>query len=263
MESWRELTARYQNTAECNDEVFARLTELTLATPFLAEHRSHVQAYKLGFGDPAFHAMWRLMLHDLAQRFPSLDALEIGVYKGQVISLWSLIAKHDSLALKVHAISPLQGDPVPKETLLTRLLLRLPSRLRDRFMNADFYEMADYPALIRSLFERFDLDYGAVEIHRGLSTDTAIMQTVAKHGFSLVYVDGAHTYEGVVHDIETFSPLIRTGGFLVMDDASCELPGTRFWKGHPSVSRACGRIDSTRFVNVLNVGHNRVYKRVA
>jgi len=47
----------------------------------------------------------------------------------------------------------------------------------------------------------------------------------------------------------------------VIDDASCNLPGTAFWKGHESVSRAADHWGGPGFVNVLNVGHNRVYKR--
>ena len=48
---------------------------------------------------------------------------------------------------------------------------------------------------------------------------------------------------------------------LVADDAGCELPGTVFWKGHESVSRAARELPALGFTNVLNVGHNRVYQR--
>jgi len=54
--------------------------------------------------------MWYLLLKDLKQTRQKAKLLEIGVYKGQVISLWSLIAKHLELTNEVVAISPLPGN---------------------------------------------------------------------------------------------------------------------------------------------------------
>jgi hypothetical protein len=63
-----------------------------------------------------------------------------------------------------------------------------------------------------------------------------------------------------------FTRLTDTVPFLkrhrVMDDASCFLPGTGFWKGLEAVSVAAEDIPALGFENVLNVGHNRVYRRV-
>jgi hypothetical protein len=56
--------------------------------------------------------------------------------------------------------------------------------------------------------------------------------------------------------------MVTKGGFLVADDAGCGLPGTSFWKGHEAVSRAAEILPSLGFVNILNVGHNRIYERV-
>ena len=99
-------------------------------------------------------------------------------------------------------------------------------------------------------------------LHRGFSTDPQILNTLAQEHYHLIYVDGDHTYDGALHDFRTFGPKIVPGGWLVADDAGCDLPGTVFWKGHAAVSRAARELPALGFKNVLNVGHNRVYERV-
>lgn len=47
-----------------------------------------------------------------------------------------------------------------------------------------------------------------------------------------------------------------------MDDSSCNIPGTKFWKGHQSVSDACFIIEDLGFKNILNVGHNRIFQKL-
>ncbi len=80
--------------------------------------------------------------------------------------------------------------------------------------------------------------------------------------FSLIYSDGDHTFEGVIEDLHNYSDRVAPNGFLVMDDASYYLPGQSFWKGHETVSCACNRIPDLGFINVLNVGHNRIDQKV-
>ena len=91
--------ANYRSTAEYNDTLWKSFTERTDGIDFLRAHRDWVEQNAWGFGDRAFHYMWYLLLKDdvLTRRSPSL--LEIGVYKGQVISLWALIAQHLTVQL--------------------------------------------------------------------------------------------------------------------------------------------------------------------
>jgi hypothetical protein len=82
-----QVIGQYRNTGEVNDQVWSRFTELTDAISFLKAHRDHVEANGLGFGDRAFHFLWLLILDYLKRQSLPNDLLEIGVYKGQVISL--------------------------------------------------------------------------------------------------------------------------------------------------------------------------------
>jgi len=261
--SFDELVASYQNTAEHNDALHQRLTAATWADPYLSAHRRHVEEHKLGFGDPAFHAMWASLLAAAARRFGTVRALEIGVFKGQVISLWALLTRELSLNVEVSALGPLAGQPRHRVSLLSKIRYRLDRRFREQIDNANFYANEDYPAIVRAHFARHGLDFDQVKLHRGFSTAPEILHALAHEQFHIVYVDGDHRYEGALHDFKTFAAKIPPGGWLVADDAGGDLPGSTFWKGHEAVTRAVQIMPSLGFKNVLNVGHNRIFERTS
>jgi len=253
----------YTPTAEHNDRLFAEFTTLTWADPDLTRHRRHVEANQLGFGDPAFHALWAELLATAHARFGSVEALEIGVYKGQVISLWSLLAKLHGWPVRVHAITPLVGQPMPRFGWWRSLLFRVSRRFRERVQSGDFYAAEDYESIVRAHFSVHGLDFNRIRLVRGLSTAPGVQAAVVSDRFHLVYIDGDHTYEGASADIRHYAPKIVKGGWLVMDDAAFDQPGTSFWKGYETVSRACLLLPDLGFKNVINVGHNRVFERIA
>lgn len=257
-----KLVADYRNTAEHNDALHQQLTAATWADPVLTAHRRHVEAGKLGFGDPAFHAMWASLLVAAGKRFGSIRVLEIGIFKGQVISLWALLAREYGLNLEVSALGPLAGQPRPRSTLFTKIRYRLSRRFREQIDNANYYADEDYAAIVRAHFTHHGLDFDQVRLHRGFSTDPLLLQRLAAETFHVVYVDGDHSYEGALHDFKTFAAKIPVGGWLIADDAGGDLPGTTFWKGHAAVTRAVQIMPTLGFKNVLNVGHNRIFERV-
>lgn len=257
-----ELVAAYRNTAEHNDALHRQLTDTTWNDPLLAAHRRHVEQEQLGFGDPAFHALWARLLDAAAEKFGNVRTLEIGVFKGQVISLWSLLGRARDLRVQVSAISPLAGQPMPGHGRLLRWLrYRLDRRFRERIDNGDFYAAEDYERIVRAHFAHHGLDFGRVRLHRGYSTDPALLDQLRNETYHLIYVDGDHTLVGARHDFATFGPKVVPGGWLIADDAGCDLPGSGFWKGHAAVSEAVRDLPALGFTNVLNIGHNRVYQR--
>lgn len=255
------LVAAYRNTANHNDALHQALTAQTWADSTLAVHRRHVEEHGLGFGDPAFHRLWQLLLSAAAQRFNQVRALEIGVFKGQVISLWALLAREQQLNLSIFALTPLSGRPLPGSRVLNKLRHWFSPRFREQVMSGNFYPADDYEAIIRTHFRRHDLEFDRVKVYRGFSTDAALKADLVQSRFEIIYVDGDHTYEGALHDFQHYGPKVVPGGWLVADDAGCGLPGTAFWKGHASVSRAAEVLPGLGFTNVLNVGHNRIYER--
>jgi hypothetical protein len=260
--TFEDLVLAYRNTAAHNDSLFKACTEAVWADPVLAAHRRHVDEARLGFGDPAFHFLWQALLEAASRRFQRPGLLEIGIYKGQVISLWALLARERGIDLSISALGPLAGQPRPPGSLRTKLLYRLSRRFREQVDNGNFYEDEDYEATVRAHFSKWDLDFGRVKVHRGFSNDPKLLRELEGEVFHVVYVDGDHTHQGALHDFVTFGPKVAPGGWLVADDAGQDLPGSAFWKGHEAVTRAARILPSLGFRNVLNVGHNRVYERL-
>ncbi len=261
-DSFIKRVENYENTAEHNEKLHAEFEQLVQTIPFLAQHRKYVETHKLGFGDTAFHYMWYLIIQHLAEQSSNLKFVEIGVFKGQVISLWALIAAKLNLQLSLTGISPLKGNSLPPSKWVKIWKTLTDPKFRQELKSGNFYPEEDYRAIIAGLFETFHLPFSEIRLIEGYSNDVNVLETVKNEKFSLIYIDGDHTFEGATEDIKNYCPLIEENGFLVMDDASFYLPGTSFWKGHESVSRACEIIPSFGFTNILNVGHNRVYQKV-
>jgi hypothetical protein len=260
--SFETLVSEYSNTAEHNDRLHVELTKSTWSDPLLSQHRKYIEENKLGFGDAAFHSMWSYLLRAAAARFGSVRALEIGVFKGQVISLLSLLAREHGLSLSIEGITPLSGNPLPGSRLLRFIKSALNKKFREDLENGNFYAVENYHDVITNLFRRFDLNFEDVKIYQGYSTDASIIEETKNETYHLIYVDGDHSYAGALHDFKTYGPKVVLGGWLVADDAGCDLPGSSFWKGHDAVSRAVRELPAMGFKNILNVGHNRIYERI-
>jgi len=254
--------ASYENAAHENEAVHAEFTQQLEDIPFLKAHREWVEEHDWGFGDRAFHYLWLLIVKYLSSpHLASSPALEIGVYKGQVLSLWALCADKLKVPLEIFAISPFSGNG-PRSRILHHFRKKMQPRYRELAALGNIYSQGDYLAACRIIFERFELDFGKVHSIRGKSSDPDVYRQIQDLRFGLIYIDGDHSFEGVKSDILHYCPLIKTGGLLVMDDSSCDIPGIGFFKGYPAVSEAARIIPSLGFKNVLNVGHNRVYLRI-
>lgn len=238
-------------TAE-NDADFARFHQATESVRFLRQHRDLIEMRDFGFGERAFHAMWLELIRDRAAASPDrpLDLLEIGVFKGQVISLWALIGRLLRLPIAIDAMGPLSGegptDPAARAEAY-------------RCGEGNIVPPDDYPALIADLFARCALDLSAIRFLRGMSQQPEII-AAAKPTYDLIYIDGDHAEAAVRADLANFARRLRPGGFLVLDDAALFLEGS-FWKGFEGPSRAAEDVPALGFKNILNVGHNRVFQR--
>jgi len=252
----------YSNTAENNDSIYTHFGEQTLANPLLTAHRNHIEKHELGFGDAAFHHMWLLLLQSAAKKFSTVHCLEIGVFKGQVISLWSLLMREFHLQLELTAITPLKGNPVTASRISRKLRYWFSPKFREEVRNGNFYPSEDYELAIKNLFSAFQLDFDSVHFERGFSNNPDILSSLRDKHFEIIYIDGDHTYDGVMSDFKNFGPKVPFGGWIIVDDASLYNPGTAFWKGHEAVSRACDCLPELGFTNILNIGHNRIFQRI-
>ena len=86
-----------------------------------------------------------------------------------------------------------------------------------QFRLGNLHPEGDYLANTRRIFEQFSLDFDKVHVLLGLSTDAALVDVTKDQSFSVVFIDGDHSYEVAKFDIETYTRLVSPGGFAVID----------------------------------------------
>lgn len=202
----------------------------------IRDHRAYFNEDQRGFGEDAFHAMWWMLLRE----FRPQRCVEIGVYRGQVISLWAMTAKMLGYALEVHGISPFTaiGDAV-----------------------STYRQDVDYLADTLLAFSAFDLPTPTLVC--ALSNHVSAIEHVTAHKWDLIYIDGSHDFEVVLADYRLCRNHLMPGGLLVMDDASLEStfkPPRFSFAGHPGPSRVAVEFAMKELEIVGAVGHVNVFR---
>jgi len=131
-------------------------------------HRHYFMQNGRGFGEDAFHTMWFLVFRE----FHPESFLEIGVFRGQSLSLASLLARHFRLKCLVQGISPFStaGDAVSRYR-------RNVDYLEDTLKNFAHFQLPA-PALLKAY-----------------STDPVAAELIASRSWSIIYIDGNHDYQ--------------------------------------------------------------------
>jgi hypothetical protein len=197
-------------------------------------HRQYFNTEKRGYGEDAFHALWFLLF----QKYRPSKILEIGIYRGQTLSYFTLLGKYFNYPVDVQGISPLDNSG-------------------DSYSD---YKKIDYREDIIFNFSRFNL--GKPVLHKGYSNDPKMQDLIRSNSWDLIYIDGSHDYEVVKADIEICLASLNKNGVMVLDDSSLylDLMQSDRFKGHPGPSKACEELVlSGRCNNIINVGHNRVF----
>jgi hypothetical protein len=205
---------------------------------WLKTHRGYFIKNQRGFGDDAFHSMWYFIL----RKYRPINLLEIGVYRGQVISLWSLISEKLSKPYNIHGISPFLnvGD------------------------NVSEYIDIDYMSDVKENFKQLNLILPT--LHTGYSTDGDMIDFIKSKKWDLIYIDGSHDYDIVKQDFELCASSLSQKGIIVLDDSALYTsykPSLFASAGHPGPSLVAAEIDSTIFTEILSIGHNRVFQLIS
>jgi hypothetical protein len=201
-------------------------------------HRQYFSEDHRGFGEDAFHAMWYFLLETVS---PS-KLLEIGVYRGQVTSLWKYWAMNTQKSVEIVGVTPLSmmGDSV------------------------SVYPELDYKADIEANFKHFNLE--VVEIIPCLSQESPARERIVEGLWDLIYIDGSHEYEDVRLDVESAYLGLRTGGLLVLDDSSLytdfQISLDDISRGHPGPSLVFMEMDRRQLQWVFGVGHINVLRKL-
>jgi len=256
--AWRQRQARQSLLARCRDgsaEITRAHWRESLADPTefytrcfqyfhtrlpaeLQAHRRYFAEGGRGFGEEAFHVMWFQLFRELRPA----SFLEIGVYRGQTISLAALLARQLDLNCEVNGISPFSpaGDARSK-----------------------YREEVDYHTDTLANFAHFNLP--VPRLLKAYSTDAVALEQIAARSWDLIYIDGNHDYEVARSDWEACARAVKPQGVIVLDDAglgSAYVPPRFAFGGHPGPSRIVQEIDRSRFQEILQVGHNRVFQKL-
>lgn len=205
----------------------------------LRAHRAYYAIDRRGFGEDAFHTMW----WRLVRKFRPESFLEIGVYRGQVVSLIALLAKLEGIRCDVTGISPFSsaGDSV-----------------------SQYRNDLDYLQDTLSHFKHHGLPEPALT--NAYSTDPEALAVIASRKWDMIYIDGNHDYDVVVKDWEACSNAVKSGGIIVLDDSGLTTayqPPPFSTAGHPGPSRLASEIVPVHFKEILQVGHNRVFQKLS
>lgn len=204
----------------------------------LRAHRLYFSKEQRGFGEEAFHVMWWMLF----QEFRPGTFLEIGVYRGQTLSLAALLQRHFGIEGTITGISPFAsaGDAV--------------SRYRGD---------VNYQEDTLANFRHFSL--AEPDLHKCFSTDPDAVSLISSREWDCVYIDGNHDYEVALADWKNCSAAVVQGGIVVLDDSALGTdyrPPAFATGGHPGPSRVAEEIDRSRFQEILRVGHNRVFQKL-
>jgi hypothetical protein len=176
----------------------------------IKRHREYYCQNQRGFGEDAFHSAW-FRFFEVTR---PVNCLEIGVYRGQTISLWALLGKSMNFAPNIYGISPLSDVGDEHGT----------------------YLKLEYTKDIESHFEYFRLPQPT--LLRASSTDEIAISMIQNNIWDLIYIDGSHEYETAKKDYENAKIGLKLGGYLVLDDSSLNTnyypqtpKSTRGWPG--------------------------------
>ena len=234
--------SKWVDTEEYNGDIVRRFTEYVNADAELKAHRDFVEKHVYGFGERAFHWAWKLLVDEMPQSF---RFLEIGVWKGQALSVMRLLANRTTRDAYILGVTRLDSFSGP-----TGVFPKFPDD--------------DYANHIKSLHDHFEQEQP--HIYVGDSTDEKTHQDIeAMELFDIVYLDGCHEYAYVANDLKFYSQRVKPGGFLVIDDSANFLQQPYgFFQGIQDVSRATREIiePDPDYKHLLACMHLRVFRKL-
>lgn len=246
MQELKELKAAWRDHPEFHKHIHESFCEIVNSIPELKAHRDFVEGNNdtpqkiFGFGERSFLYMWWLIVNEMPQEF---TFMEIGVFRGQILSLIRLIADMQGKKVTRYGVTPLSAASNAGE--------------------ATNWE-SDYRADIELLHDSLNIEKDYTILH-GLSTDPAIIAEAQKLRVHILFVDGAHDHPSVMSDYTNYCPLVEKNGFVVCDDACNDL--SIWFGGFPGI-QACTDATLDYFgINkdyefIANVVHDRIYKKL-
>ena len=220
------------------DELVKEYTDKVNSDKELKAYRDFIEQNAFGFGERCFLWMWNEIIAKMPQEF---TFMEIGVFRGQILAIVSLLAERHGKKVRRIGITPLD--------------------------TSDGHWESDYEADIIRLHDVFNIkdDYELIRLD---STNPNAIKLASQNPPDVLYIDGGHTYEVVKSDLTHYLPILKVGGTLVIDDCNNAIPMPwGYFQGIQSVSLAVDEVlpreGSTEYwKHELNLVHNRVLTKL-
>lgn len=236
MNTLKEVQEIWADNVETHKLIGETLYHKTNEIPVLKDFRDYIEANTFGHGERCFYWMWKLIIDEMPKEF---RFLEIGIHKGQILALIRVLSDMADKEVYRYGVSPMDGATLNIES--------------------DFY------ADVEKLHDLFSIekDYTIIE---GLSTDQEIIKRSRDlMELDILYVDGAHDFSSVQSDLINYLPLVKIGGYAVIDDACNEMKLPEgYFGGIQSVTESvlAHPLPNDQFEFLFSVAHNKVFRRI-
>jgi hypothetical protein len=232
------MASIWQPTIQYNQQANNAFIKKVNDRPYLKKHRDFVEQNAWGFGERSFLWMWDLIIKEMPQKF---TFLEIGVFRGAILSLIRIISERQNKVARRYGVTPLSPAEIGWES--------------------------DYEADIKRIHKQFDIaeDYTII---KGDSTDLEVIKQAKGLELDILYIDGCHTTQCVRSDIVHYCPLLKVGGYLVIDDSANMFPMPfGYFTGIQTVCDGVDALlppgtDNIDYQHLFNIVHNRVWKKI-
>lgn len=231
-----ELKSQWVDEENYHKEIHESFIKNIEGVEWMNAHRDWVSSNVFGFGEKSFYWLWKLIVDEMPSEF---SFLEIGVFKGQILSLIKMLASATGRSVERYGVSPLDSTGIDWES--------------------------DYEQDIITLHDTFFVPKDYV-IYKGLSANENIIEQAHRSSpYNIIYIDGDHSYDGCYSDLKHYATMVKQGGYLAIDDACGDMKMPwGYFQGILSVTEATlnymGEFgDDWEFIG--NVMHLRLYRR--
>mgnify|MGYP001238647906 CR=1 FL=1 len=222
------------------EETYSYMNGMFLSKDFpkyIKNHRYYFSKENRGFGENPFHVQWFLIFKE----YKPIQVLEIGVYRGQVLTLWGILSKELNIKSSIYGLSPLEDA-------------------NDSVSN---YLKIDYESDIIESCKKFNIN--KPNLIKEYSNSKVGIDFIKSKKWDLIYIDGSHDYEIVKNDFLNSLSSLKENGLIVMDDSSLYLKyAGRLggFKGYSGPSRVCVELASFKMKHLGTVGHNNIFQKI-
>ena len=107
------------------------------------------------------------------------------------------------------------------------LMTNLQSNYETKYMGIDLFNrwgdgtIINMKRLVELNIKKFNKNNYQCKLIQGDSKNIKTLNIVKKYfneGIDLLFIDGDHSYKGVLDDFELYFPLVNSGGYIVFDD---------------------------------------------